>query len=529
MEAFPKRIRLRTVWLNGEVIGGANEATAGEKGLTGQAWDTLVRRHRVIIAQGNCVKNLGTQEKGYKKGRMFVVWRFAFLVFLGGIWGGLAAGHANAKPVAVPLSERPDQMAPAPAASSTKDTPREERALQQTTDQYRLTRERYEKAVAYSRAGYTLYFVYVVWGFVALYLLLRLRFVAKLRDFAEAQSGRRVVQAVIFVPGLLLALALLHLPIHMYWHKLSLRYEQSVQGWGSWFWDWTKGELIGTGLGVGAALLLSTVIRWRPRTWWLYFWFAAVPLALFLFFISPWFLDPVFNKFLPLMERHPELAESIGKLTQRAGVPVPTQRMFLMEASKKTNEINAYVTGIGASKRVVVWDTTIQKMSPDEVLVVVGHELGHYALGHVVKGFALFLGGLLIGLYVAYRALQWVLGRWGQQWGVRGQEDWAALAVLLLIMSVMEFVGTPIGSSFSRAQEHAADVYGLEVTHGTVPNSQEVAAHAFQVMGELDLADPNPSPFITFWLYSHPPLAERLKFAHDYDPWSKGEAPKYVK
>jgi STE24 endopeptidase len=96
-------------------------------------------------------------------------------------------------------------------------------------------------------------------------------------------------------------------------------------------------------------------------------------------------------------------------------------------------------------------------------------------------------------------------------------------------MEVLMFIASPVENGFSRMQEHAADVYGLEVIHGIVPNSEQVAAHAFQVLGEIDLSDPNPSPLITFWLYSHPPLAERLVFAHNYDPWSKGESPKYVK
>jgi Zn-dependent protease with chaperone function len=91
------------------------------------------------------------------------------------------------------------------------------------------------------------------------------------------------------------------------------------------------------------------------------------------------------------------------------------------------------------------------------------------------------------------------------------------------------FLVSPIANSFSRMQEHAADVYGLEVTHGIIPDSSEVAAQSFQVLGEVDLADPSPPEFITFWLYSHPPLADRLVFAHNYDPWSKGDSPKYVK
>ena len=398
-----------------------------------------------------------------------------------------------------------------------------------STETYQLPPERYQKAVSLARKEYALYFVAVAWGVIVLLALLQTGTVARLQDLAESASPRRKVQALIFVPGLMLLLAVLHLPISIYAHRLSLQYQQSVQGWASWFWDWTKGELLSLGLGYIVALLLVSVIRWKPRTWWLYFWYAMVPLSLFLFFISPWFLDPMFNRFTPLEYKHPELVEAIGKLTQRAGVPIPPDRMFLMEASAKTNEINAYVTGVGASKRVVVWDTTIQKTNPDEVLAVVGHELGHYVLGHTWKGFLFFTGGMLVGLYVAYRALQWVLARWGEAWGVRGQEDWAALAVLLLIFHVLEFVGTPIGNGFSRMQEHAADVYGLEVTHGVLPNSQEVAAQSFQKMGDIDLADPNPSKFITFWLYSHPPLGERLAFAHNYDPWSKGESGKYVK
>jgi Zn-dependent protease with chaperone function len=371
--------------------------------------------------------------------------------------------------------------------------------------------------------------VSVGWGIAVLLVLLRLGVVARLRDFAERRGAKRWLEALIFVPSLVFLLGVLRLPISVYGHGLSLRYQQSVEGWGSWFWDWTKTELLTMGLGLLVALILAAVIRWKPETWWLYFWFAAIPLATFLVFIAPWVIDPMFNKFEPLEGKHPELVESIERLTEKAGMPIPPERMFLMQASAKTNRINAYVTGIGASKRVVIWDNTIRKLTPGEVLAVVGHEIGHYALGHVLKGFAFFLGALLVGLYVAYRALEWVLERRGAQWRIRGQQDWAALAALLLIAEVLGFLSEPIGNGFSRAVEHAADVYGLEVTHGIVPDSSEEAARSFQVMGEKDLADPNPPAFITFWLYSHPPIAKRVEFAHNYDPWGKGEKPKYVK
>lgn len=400
---------------------------------------------------------------------------------------------------------------------------------QTNTAQYTLSHDRYVKAVAYSRAGYTLYFVSVFASCLCLLLLLQFGIVAKLRNFTESVSDKRWVQGLVFVPLLFILVDLADLPVSIYWHSLSLRYEQSVQRWGSWFWDWVKGEVLQIAFGILLVMILFAVMRWSPRRWWIYFWFPAAIILAGIVLISPLVIDPWFNTFEPLSQNHPSLVASIEKLTRRGGDPVPPERMFLMLASKKTNAINAYVTGLGKSKRVVIWDTTIQKTSEEETLYVVGHELGHYVLGHVKTGLLFGAVGILLALFLLHRLLHWCLGRWSGQWKISSQEDWASLAVLLLLLQVLLFVAAPVVNGFTRIQEHAADVYGLEVIHGLIPNSNEVAAHAFQRLGELDLSDPNPPPIVTFWLYSHPPLAERLVFVHNYDPWSKGEQPKYVK
>ena len=422
--------------------------------------------------------------------------------------------------------ERPTPSQPALPGSPSKQRPVPEPSK---TEQYTLSHDRYEKAVAYSRAEYLLYFVSYILSVVVLLLLLRLGIAAKLRDFAESASGNRWLQGLVFVPMLIAILDLCDLPVHLYGHSLSLHYEQSVQGWGSWFWDWSKGELLGIAFAYLLVLILFAVMRWSPRRWWFFFWLAALPILLFVVFVSPWFIDPMFNTFEPLETKYPQLTAEMEKVIQRTGLNIPPDRMFLMEASKKTNDLNAYVTGLGASKRVVVWDTTIQKLTTDETLFIFGHEAGHYVLNHVRNGFLFFAIMLLVAFYVGYRGLHWALGRWAQDWRIYGPQDWASFAVLLLLLQLMTFFAMPIANGFSRAQEHAADVYGLEVIHGIVPNAAEVAAHAFQVLGEVGLADPNPPPIITFWLYSHPPLADRLVFAYSYDPWSKGESPKYVK
>jgi STE24 endopeptidase len=418
----------------------------------------------------------------------------------------------------------------APQTNPPVDSSKPPQTSEQTrTEQYTLSHERYEKAVAYSRAGYTLYFVSYVLGVLFLFLILRLGVAARFRDIAENASDKKWIQGLIFVPLLLLLIDVLEVPVRIYWHRLSLHYEQSVQGWGSWFWDWTKAETLNAAFGLVIVMILFAVMRRSPRRWWFYFWFPAVAILFGLMVVAPLVIDPLFNKFEPLGKEHPDLVASIAKLTNRAGVPIPQERMFLMVASQKTNAINAYVTGLGASKRVVIWDTAIQKTTADEALFIVGHELGHYVLGHIRRGFFLGAAGLLVAFYFLFRGLHWALDRWAKDWKISGPEDWASLAVLLLLLHILLFVSSPAINWVSRTEEHDADIYGLEVIHGLIPNSEEVAAHAFQKLGELDLSDPNPPPFITFWLYSHPPLAERLVFAHSYDPWSKGEPPKYVK
>jgi len=415
-----------------------------------------------------------------------------------------------------PQQIEPPAKAPAPAALN-------------ETERYTLSHDRYEKAVAYSRAGYTLYFLSVFIGLAVLVLALRFGLVARIRDFAQHTTENRFLQGLLFIPILGFLIDLADLPVGIAWHALSLHYEQSVQRWGSWLFDRCKAELIDLAFLTLLGLILFLVIRKSPQRWWFYFWLAALPIILGVFILEPVIIDPLFYKFEPLAVQHPEFSTDLQKLTQRAGLQIPRERMFLMNASIKTNAINAYVTGFGASKRVVIYDNVLRKMTPHEALFIFGHEAGHYVLNHIRNGFLFFAVVLLVSLFCAYQLLHGILARWGSRWKVYGPQDWGALAVLLLILEGIIFLSSPIVNGYTRMQEHNADVFGLELIHGIVPNSSQVAAHAFQAMGEIDLADPNPPAFITFWMYSHPPLAERLVFAHGYDPWAKNQSPKYIK
>ncbi|HEY4492884.1 MAG TPA: M48 family metallopeptidase [Acidobacteriota bacterium] len=394
---------------------------------------------------------------------------------------------------------------------------------------YTLSPEKYQQAIEYSRAKYRLYFIATGYGMLILLLVLSLGLSARFRDWAESGSSRRIIQVVVYAPLLMLALAVLGLPTDLYGHWLRLKYDQSVQSWGSWAWDWSKAQLIGLVIMTLFIWILYGIIRRSPKRWWFYFWLASIPIIVFLLFITPVVIEPLFFKFEPLDNKQPALVMEIEKVVQRGGLEIPRDHMFEMKASEKLKSVNAYVTGFSASKRVVVWDTTIAKMTPPQILFVFGHEMGHYVLGHVPKTIAFICIMLLVFLFLGYQGMRWVVNCWGARWQIRGIDDWASLPVLMLFLSFFSFLSSPLVSSYSRHQEHDADIYGLEVIHGIVPEAASAAAEAFQILGEINLSDPDPSAFIKIWLYSHPPLSERLIFAREYDPWSKGEPPKFVK
>ncbi len=394
---------------------------------------------------------------------------------------------------------------------------------------YTLSPAQEAQAIAYARARHELYFVDAGYSLLLLILLLRFRVAPGYRNWAEEWTGNRFAQVIVFAPLLILTIDVLSLPTAICGHHLAREYGQSIQGWISWVDDWLIGEGVQVAFGILLIWILFAVIRKSPRRWWFWFWVVAIPLIILSAMVEPVIIEPLFFRFTPLADTQPQLAASIERMTVRAGTPIPESRIFEMAASRKLNALNAYVSGLGASKRVVVWDTLIHRMTPDEVLFVTGHEMGHYVLDHVRDGILFACGVLVVFLYLAYRLLQWMLGRWGETWAIRNQGDLAALPALLLLLSIFGFLFTPVANVYSRHLEHQADQYGLEVTHGLIPEARAVAVHSFQVLGEVDLEEPHPSAAVKLWFYNHPPLDERIRFAETYDPWAAGRAPEFVK
>lgn len=360
------------------------------------------------------------------------------------------------------------------------------------------------------------------WDILQIILLLALGIITWMRDIAIRTSRHRWLQAYIFTLLFLLCRALLNLPFSLYAHHLGLQFGLSIQPWPSWFADLGKSFLLEWALGGILALLLFSLIRRAPRRWWLAFWIATIPITLLGLYLSPILIDPLFNQFEPLALHHPEL------VAQLEHMGVPASHQFLMKASAKVTTPNAYVTGLAGSKRIVVWDTSLPpgKSPTPEVLWMVGHECGHYALGHVLKGTLLTLAGSLPLLYLSYLILTWTLTRFGKRWRISSQADWGALAIILLAVSLLNALGEPIANTISRNIEHNADIYGEEAIHGLVPDPQAAVKNACDSDGLRALDDPNPSPFVEFWTYNHPATSRRAAFGKAYNPWSP-EHPEY--
>jgi STE24 endopeptidase len=325
---------------------------------------------------------------------------------------------------------------------------------------YSLAPEKFAKSYALYKIRGWLLVVSTLYSFAILIAFIRWRWAVKLRDWAERVSPRRFLQAMILVPLFVLSFALLRLPLAIYGHHIGLKFGLSVQGWSSWLRDWAVELGLVAIVGTILVWIFYTVVARSPRRWWFYFWLAILPISAFLTFIAPVAVDPLFYKSEPLAAKHPELVDALEQVSRHGGLEIPRERMYAMQASTKLTGPNAYVTGFGSTKRVVVWDTAIQQFTTPELMLVFGHEMGHYVLGHVVRGFIIAMVFAFVLLFLTFRVASRVQRIHGQRWGIRGLADWTSLPMLILIASLISFLAQPILNAESRRIEHDADIYG---------------------------------------------------------------------
>ena len=371
-----------------------------------------------------------------------------------------------------------------------------------------------DEMIRHSRIRDVLYFVETAWSFIGLGIVLVTGLSRKMRDLAAKSVKNGWVVAAIYIVLLTIVTSVIDFPLAYYSDfVVPHQFDLSDQSFGSWIGDQLKG--LGVGLIMSAPLGATALLGIRKvKNWWFAIWLVSIPLIILLVVVQPVILDPIFNKFEPLQDQ--VLKRQLLDLASKAGIE--GSRVYQVNKSKQTKTMNAYVNGIGPTNRIVMWDTLLAKMSREEVLAVMGHEMGHYVMKHIWKtlAFALFLS--LFVLLFAQKIHDRTLPKWGPRWGFTERGDPASLPWLLIIASALSFLTTPIISGYSRYNEHRADMFSLELTHLNEP-----MATAFVKLAEDSKRDPSPHPFIKYWRYTHPPIAERIPFSLSYKPWEKGE------
>jgi STE24 endopeptidase len=374
-------------------------------------------------------------------------------------------------------------------------------------------------AIQYYRSGNVVWAVGTVVGLLIPALFLFTGSSARLRTLAY-RVGRRWLPAIMVYGFLfILAYALLTLPLAYYQDFVREHaYGLSNQSLGKWLGDWIKGVIVG---GAGLALVLwipYLLLRRSPSRWWLYAGLVTLPISAFVLVVTPVWVDPLFNEFGRMKDR--TLEARILALAERAGIP--GSRVYEVRKSVDTKTVNAYVTGVGSTKRIVLWDTMLSKLDRDQVMFVMAHEMGHFVLHHVLAN---ILGAALLvaasSYFVHRTAGAWIV-RYGSRFGFERLSDVASFPLLLLLGGLVSLVASPVALGFSRHQEHEADRFALELTR-----DNRAAATTFVRLQEENLSLPRPGPLYTLFRASHPSLGERVDFANRYRPWQTGDSLRY--
>jgi Zn-dependent protease with chaperone function len=280
------------------------------------------------------------------------------------------------------------------------------------------------------------------------------------------------------------------------------------------FLRWLRNSLVGLGVDMAVGFAFAWVpfllLARSPRRWWLYTALLSVPFLFTTMLVMPIWYDPLFNHFGEMKDK--KLERSILALAERA--EIDGSSVFEVDKSLDTNAVNAYVTGFLNTKRIVLWDTMIAKLSERQLLCVMGHEMGHYVLNHVVKSILLSAMVTLTGLFLVDWLGRRLVARFSGRLGFDRLADVASLPLLLLLIQVVSLALGPVGLAYSRFQEHEADRFALNLTR-----TNHSAATAFVRMQEENLSVPRPGPLYTIFRASHPSIGDRIDFCNSYHPW----------
>jgi len=376
-----------------------------------------------------------------------------------------------------------------------------------------------EKAVRFYRSGIVWWLLSVAWSWFVPALILFSGFSGWLGRHAKRIGRWEVPATFVFVLLYLLVAYVLSFPMSYFRDFVRPHdYGLSNQAFARWLDQSVKGVLVNVVVYGTTFIVLRQLIRGSPRRWWVYCSLFVGVVVFFMAFIQPIWIDPLFNRFGPMRDK--KLEADIVALAQRAGIE--GARIYEVDKSADTDAFDAYVAGLGSTKRIVLWDTSVAMLDRDELLSYVAHEMGHYVLGHVLVGCLLSALTYAVTFWLAYRIGNRIISRLRNRFGFENLSDLGAIPLLFLFVAVFQFLTAPLFNAASRYHEHEADRFALELTH-----NNRARALAFVKSQRQNLFVPRPAFLDQVWRGTHPSRAERIDFANSYHPWTRGEAGKY--
>jgi STE24 endopeptidase len=359
--------------------------------------------------------------------------------------------------------------------------------------------ERRDKTKAYARGNYSLDVVDFLFSSIIMILLMSTGLSIRFRNTAQRMTKSRALQTAVYWIQFLLVITLISFPLTVFRsYYREKKYDLLTQSLSGWLFDQAIGLVLGLVLGAILLMVLYGVLRKAQRTWWIW---GSVVMILFLILtiaIAPVFIMPLFNKFTPIQDA--SIREHILTMAHKEGIPA--NEVYEMDASKRTDRISAFVNGMLGTMRIVMFDNTLKRCTPEEIQMIMGHEMGHYVLNHVWKGVAFF--GVLFT--IGFLFLRWAFGKTLERWpnlGVESVADPAGLPLLALFLGIFLFATSPISNWYGRTAELEADNFGLNASQ-----YPDAAATTFLKLGEY--RDLDPKPIIEVLYYDHPSGRTRI-------------------
>ncbi len=268
-----------------------------------------------------------------------------------------------------------------------------------------------------------------------------------------------------------------------------------------WISDFIKSLLISTVMLSLIIFVGLQLIQWSPRFWWFWVWGFFFIFSMIVMYLSPYVIEPLFNKFSPVQDEL--LKDKIVELTKKAGIKA--SRILKVDASRRSRHTNAYFTGIGRTKRVVLYDTLLEHMDPNEILSILAHEIGHWKRKHLLKTLAVFEIFSFLGIYVSYRIIQ--SDMLPHVFGIGADTLYVKLLLLGFVAGILLFPLKPLANFFLRRHERQADLASYELTRDA--GSME---SALIKLSKENLSNFYPHPLYVALYYSHPPVSERIRY-----------------